>query len=234
MFRNLASRTLLCGALAFSGLLAAWQPAEAGPIRVRFTPPFGTPFPDLEWSGYADIADGNCTAVGTVSNLTAPCAGEFSFLSVTLTLSSISTPALTETLTLNSAATIFNVQRSGLTPTDFQGASAAPFDPVQSSILAAIYGGDQAYFSLVLAGGTNVQLYWFMNDPGPFFQSPATYIACGKPGINHVGNNVCGQGSYPAVVSFEAIPVPEPSTFALFGVSLAAMGWVARRRSQPS
>lgn len=233
MFRNLASRTLLCTALAFSGLFVTWQPAEAGPIRIRFTPPFGTPFPDLEWSGYADVDDGNCTALGTVSNLIAPCAGEFSFLSVTLTLSSISTPSITETLNL-SGATLMSVQRSGLTPADFQGATATPFDPVQSSILPAMYGGDDAYFSLVLAGGSNVQLYWFMNDPGTFFQAPATYIACGKAGENIVGHNVCGQGSFAARVSFEAVPVPEPSTYALFGVGLAALGWVSRRRSRQS
>jgi hypothetical protein len=230
MFRSKLSKFLFCGALAATTVLAGMPTtAEAGPVRVRFTPPFGDPFPDLEWSGFVDISDGSCTATGTVSNFVAPCAGEFTFLNATLTLSSISTPALTETLNLT-GATIISVQRTGLTPAEFQGASSTPFNPVLSTIAPAVYGSGNAYFSLVLAGGTDIQLYWFKNDPGTFFQSPTTYPACGKTGVNIVGSNECGQGSNAAIVTFA--PVPEPSTYAMLVAGLLTLGFAARRRTR--
>jgi hypothetical protein len=149
--------------------------------------------------------------------------------SATLTLSSISTPALTETLNLT-GATIISVQRTGLTPAEFQGASSTPFNPVLSTIAPAVYGSGNAYFSLVLAGGTDIQLYWFKNDPGTFFQSPTTYPACGKTGVNIVGSNECGQGSNAAIVTFA--PVPEPSTYAMLVAGLLTLGFAARRRTR--
>lgn len=227
MVRKLASRFVLCGAVAVSGLLGAAPAAVAGPVRVIFTPPFGAPFPDLEWSGSAIIDDGACTATGSVSNFVAPCAGQFTFTSAKLKLSSIANPGISETLAVT-GSTIIGVQRSGLTPADFQGASATPFNPVQSSIAAAVFGSGQAYFSLVLVGGTDVQLYWFKDNPGTFYSNPATYLACGKPGINLVGDNLCGQSTNTATAVFA--PVPEPSSYAMLAAGLGAVAWVARRR----
>lgn len=227
MIRKLASRLLLGSAIAASGLLGAVQAAHAAPVRVVFTPPFGAPFPDLEWSGSAVISDGSCTAVGSVSNFVAPCAGEFTFSSAKLKLSSIASPGVSETLSL-SGATVIGVQRSGLTPAEFQGASATPFNPVQSSIAPAVFGSSNAYFSLVLVGGADVQLYWFRDDPGSFYSNPATYLACGKPGINVVGDNLCGQSTNTAIATFA--PVPEPSSYAMLAAGLGTVVWFARRR----
>ena len=227
MVRKLASKLLFAGAVAASALLAGLQPAHAGPVRVNFTPPFGDPFPDLEWSGTAVIGDGTCTATGSVSNFVAPCAGSFSFLSAKLKLSSIANPAVAQTLDLT-GSTVISVQRSGLTPAEFQGASATPFNPVKSSIAPAAYNGNGAYFSLVLVGGTDVQLYWFRDDPGTFFANSATYLACGRPGINVVGSNLCGQSTNTAVATFA--PVPEPSSYAMIVAGLGAVGWIVRRR----
>lgn len=232
MIRNLLSKSLLCGALAvFTVLTVVPQQAEAGPVRVRFTPPFGNPFPDLEWSGFADVEDGTCTATGNVSNFGVPCGGQFTFSNATLTLSSTTFPAIKETFNL-SGANIFSVQRTGLNPEDFQGAQASPFNPVLSTIAPAQYLGAPAYFSLVFAGGSNIQLYWFKNDPGTFSQNPQTYFDCGKFGTNVVGSNLCGQGSNAAVVTYA--PVPEPSTYALLLAGLGAVGFVARRRARRS
>lgn len=232
MIRNLLSKSLLCGALAiFTVLTVVPQQAEAGPVRVRFTPPFGNPFPDLEWSGFADVDDGTCTATGSVSNFGVPCSGQFTFATATLTLSSIATPAISETFNLT-GATIFSVQRTGLLPEDFQGAQASPFNPVLSTIAPAQYLGSPAYFSLVFAGGSDIQLLWFKDNPGTFGQNPQTYLDCGNFGTNVVGSNLCGQGSNAAVVTFA--PVPEPSTYALLAAGLGAVGFVARRRARRS
>ncbi|MBN8507136.1 MAG: PEP-CTERM sorting domain-containing protein [Burkholderiales bacterium] len=227
MVPRLASRFLFCGAVAVSGLLGAVAAAQAAPVRVVFTPPFGEPFPDLEWSGSAIISDGSCTATGSVSNFVAPCAGEFTFTSAKLKLSSIANPGISETLALT-GSTVIGVQRSGLTPAEFQGTSATPFNPVQSSIGSAAFGSSQAYFSLVLVGGTDVQLYWFKDNPGTFYSNPTTYLACGKPGINPVGDNLCGQSTNTAVATFA--PVPEPASYAMLAAGLGVVAWFARRR----
>jgi hypothetical protein len=197
---------------------------------VRFTPPFGNPFPDLDWGGVVDIADGACTDVGVVSNLAGNCANEFSFLSGTLTLTTLSNMAISESIALDPGSSqVQFVQRTGLEPADFQGAYATPFAAVQGSIAAAKYGGQGAWFSLVLLGGTNVQLYWFDKNPGSYFDVPKLYAACGKSGDNVVGDYRCGTSSNTAVAIFQ--PVPEPSTYALLAAGLGAIGFVARRRA---
>jgi hypothetical protein len=232
MFRNLLSKSLLCGALAvFTVLTVVPQQAEAGPVRLRFTPPFGNPFPDLDWGGVVDIADGTCTATGSVSNLIGPCAGQFSFLNATLTLTDLGNPLSTESITLNpTSAQVISVQRTGLAVADFQGAISTPFDPVQGSISAAFNGSVGGWFSLVLVGGKDVQLYWFDQDPGSYFSNPALYAACGKPGDNVVGFYRCGSSSNTAIAVFQ--PVPEPSTYALLAAGLGAIAFVARRRAR--
>jgi hypothetical protein len=233
MIRNLLSKSVLCGALAvFTVLTVVPQQAEAGPVRVRFTPPFGNPFPDLDWGGVVDIGDGTCTDTGTVSNLIGTCAGEFSFLSATLTLKSLTTPS-TESISLDiSSAQVLSVQRTGLTDVDFQGAISTPFAPVQGSIPAAKYSGtgQGGWFSLVLIGGKDVQLYWFDQNPGSYFANPKLYAACGKAGDNVVGDYRCGSSSNTAIAIFQ--PVPEPSTYALLAAGLGAVGFVARRRAR--
>lgn len=234
MFRNLASKTLLCGTLAvFTVLTVLPQQAEAGPVRVRFTPPFGAPFPDLDWGGVVDIGDGACTDVGTVSNLVGNCASEFSFLSGTLTLTSLSNPAIQESLALDpTSSQVLSVQRTGLTPDEFQGAAATPFAPVKGTIDAAKVDGEGAWFSLVLLGGDNVQLYWFNRNPGSYFESASLYAACGKAGDNTVNqfDIRCGTSSNTAIAIFQ--PVPEPSTYAMLAAGLAAVGFAARRRAR--
>jgi len=233
MFRNLLSKSLLCGTLAvFTVLTVVPQQAEAGPVRVRFTPLFGTPFDNLDWGGVVDIGDGACTAEGNVSNLAGPCANEFSFLSGTLTLTDMVSSATESIALVPSSSQVLQVTRTGLLPSEFDGASSTPFAPVQGTIDAAKYGGEGAWFSLVLLGGTDVQLYWFDKNPGSYFQFPSLYAACGKPGDNAVNGLRCGTSSNTAIAIFQ--PVPEPSTYALLAAGLVAVGFVARRRARRS
>ena len=233
MLKNKLSRSLLGGSMATCALLAGMPAAEAGPVRVRFTPPFDAPFPDLDWGGVVDISDGTCTDTGFVSNLAGPCANQFSFLSATLELTSLSNPAETESISLDIASSqVQFVQRTGLEPADFQGAAATAFAPVQGSIAASKYSGsgEGGWFSLILLGGTNVQLYWFDKNPGSYFDSPALYAACGTSGDNAVGDFRCGTSSNVATAIFQ--PVPEPATYAMLLGGLGALGFMARRRSR--
>lgn len=235
MFRNLLSKSLLCASLAvFTVLTILPQQAEAGPVRVRFTPIFGAPFDNLDWGGVVDILDGTCTDTGMmVSNLVSPCNGQFTFLSATLTLTDWDNPLNTESIPLDtSSSQIQFVQRTGLTPETFQGAYATPFAPVQGTIAKAKVDGEGAWFSLFLQGGDNVQLYWFNKNPGSYFDSPALYAACGKSGDNVVAefDIRCGTSSNTAIAIFQ--PVPEPSTYALLAAGLGAIGFVARRRAR--
>jgi hypothetical protein len=234
MLKSLLSRSVLGGALASCVLLAGMPTAEAGPVRVRFTPPFGAPFPDLDWGGVVDIDDGGCTELGTVFNTIGGCAGNFSFTSATLTLKSLSSPS-TQSIALNpSSSQVQFVQRNGLTPETFAGVFATPFAPVQGSIPATKYDGtgDGGWFSLYLLGGNNVQLYWFDRNPGSYFDNPGLYAACGKSGDNLVAQYDirCGTSTTTALAVFQ--PVPEPSTYAMLAAGLGAVGFVARRRAR--
>ena len=230
MLISKATKCVLGGTLAACVLVAGMQPAEAA-IRFKYTPPFGTPFNDLEWEGEATIQDGACTALGNVSNFGSACGGQLSFEDVTLTLSSLGNyPGVSQTLGL-SGAMVINIQRTGLTAPEFQGVSGTPFAPVQfAGVPSAEYNGAPAWFSFVMLGGADVQLYWFKNNPGSYFQNPDVYTACSKVGVNMIGGNVCGQSSNTAVGVF--LPVPEPSTYAMLFAGLGALGFVARRRKR--
>ena len=89
-------------------------------------------------------------------------------------------PSQTVNLT---GADVISIQRSGLTPADFQGVTGTPFNPVQfPGVVAAEYEDSPAWFSLVMIGGKNVQLYWFKNDPGAYSSSNQAYKLCTGPG----------------------------------------------------
>ncbi|NWG73711.1 MAG: hypothetical protein HXY24_03745 [Rubrivivax sp.] len=179
---SLISKTLVCGAVAVAATVAAVPDAEAGAVRVRFTPPYGLPFPDLEWSGEAVIDDGGCTEVGTVFNFFGGCQGNFVVKEATLTFESATNPsAPKQTITFGEGefGEIIYVQRTQtgdiILPDDWQSVVSSPFRPKQGAIDQTKYNDEQAYFSLIFVGGY-AQLFWFAEDPGwPAVMNPLRF-----------------------------------------------------------
>ena len=237
-------KTFLCGALAVVGLLAGIQSAEAGPVKVRFTPPYGAPFDvgsdKLEWSGEAVVNDGTCNLIGDITNLPGSCNRQLSFSSATLWLSNTAAPA-SHLQTINFTGPqlfgeVFSMNRSDTVSAN--SVISTPFSPVQGSIAETMYMGNQAYFSLVFVG-TYAQLIWFKNDPGNFLDSKysvATYLGCyfGGSGENSVLGNTCGTSSWAdgQGATLKITPVPEPSTYAMMFAGLGVLALFARRRNR--
>ncbi|MBX3642239.1 MAG: PEP-CTERM sorting domain-containing protein [Rubrivivax sp.] len=206
MIKASATRLLLCGVLAVAGGLASLQPADAAPARVRFTPPYGTPFPNLEWFGEAVIDDGSCAASGTISNLVGGCAGQFSITSATVYFADVSAPTVPLGHIDFNGGQVVQVERNSPAPTDWTSVFSTPFNPQLGMIEQTKYDPDgagglpaqQAYFSLIFVGDY-AQLYWFQKDPGdplldplafPYvnFASAPYYVLCAQEGDNAVGN----------------------------------------------
>lgn len=252
MSHTKVAKAFLSGALAIFALVGALPVAEAAPVKVRFTPPYGAPFPNLEWFGEAVIDDGACTNSGTVLNFAGPCAGEFSFTSATVYLADVSAPTVALQTINFTGGQVAVVERSSPAPADWTKVYSSPFTPVKGTIAQTLYDppgatpADNAYFSLIFVGGY-AQLYWFQKDPGealvnplafPYVQFPnvLTYAGCylAGPGDNQVGHNRCGLSSNleGAGAILKITPVPEPSTYAMMFAGLAALAFLGRRRAR--
>lgn len=257
MFKKLTSRVLLCGLLAASGMLAAVQTADAAPARVRFTPPYGTPFPNLEWFGEAVVSDGSCVDSGVLWNFTSPCAGQFSFTSATVYLADVSAPTVALQTINFTGAQVIRVDRDSPAPDDWTAIYSSPFNPVKGTISQTLYDppgatpADNAYFSLIFVGGY-AQLYWFQKKPDDPLLDPLhfpyvsglnavlNYGGCylAGPGDNNLRFNRCGLSSNlegnANGAKLAITVVPEPESYALALASLATLGVVgffSRRRS---
>lgn len=245
MIRKLASKLLLSGVVATFAALTIAPSADAATARLRFTPPYGDPFPQLEWFGEAVIDDGGCTAVGSVFNFT-DCGGSFKFLSASVSFSNVANPSVAlQTLTFTpSSAQVAFVERTSTDPNDWTKVYSSPFAPLQGSISETLYNGSQAYFSLIFVGN-HAQLYWFQNNPGaatydpfqfPYVQMPqaVAYLGCYRTGDNVFFRNHCGisQGGEDGAAGarLTITVVPEPSAYLMALGAFGVLGFVARRR----
>ena len=125
---------------------------------------------------------------------------------------------LTTLQTLNLVPTVFVNGMSFVTTegmTDLTEVFTGFFKPVKGSIPEAEFGGNDYFFHLILNGDEASLVYTSTGaaSPGCALFSPPL-------------SRTCGISQTPAHIVFA--PVPEPSTYALFGVGLAAL-WSLRR-----
>ena len=213
------------GATIFvAATLGAVTSSEAAVYSGRWDPAFGGIFPDLGWKGSAHFnVPAACLGLtGSFSNLTSPCGGgAMQVLDAKLEFYNKTTDSLglTTLQTLNLVPTVFVNGMSFVTTgsvTDLTEVFTGFFEPVKGSISEAKFGGNDYFFHLILNGDEASLVYTLTEFASPgcaLFSSPLS--------------PKCGISQTPAHIVF-APAVPEPSTYALFGVGLAAL-WSLRR-----
>ena len=194
MSAHFSSRKLISGLLVAAGLLAVAQTSVAATARLKWTPPYGTPFDNLEWFGEAEVSDGGCTKTGFVVNALPPflngCSNKFSFLSASLSFTQkplvaplpgedpvFPGPVTTVNLAPSQFGKVGAVERTSTNPDDWDKVYSGAFRAVQANIDQTLYDpdgdgeGTQAWFSLIFVGSF-AQMIWFEKDPGvPVFNS---------------------------------------------------------------
>lgn len=203
MAAHLSSKTLISGLLVAVGLFAAAQTSVAATARLKWTPPYGDPFPNLEWFGEAEVTDSNCPHNGSILGANVDlnfgggaCANQFSFTKASLGFADVSAPSTT-LWSIDFAPAEFGkvaaVERTSTNPDDWTAVYSGAFRAVQADIPQSLYFGPdgnrvgaQAWFSLVFVGSF-AQLIWFEKDPGvpifnasgiPFYDSSLQYAGC--------------------------------------------------------
>jgi PEP-CTERM motif len=216
--------------LVGTGLMAGVSTAEAQ-LRVgtaKYRPPYGDPFPGLDFFGEVKVTDGGCSFTGLLSN-NLFCGGSMSIVSAQLNFGGIppninDTPVALQTINYSSGqfGQVLAIDRtnltswSGVTSTAFRAVQGTvdPFPADPPSIPAGSptgtqYLGNQAWFSLVL-NGTNAQVIWFENDPGePIFSGndplSGQYALCffAGPGETSITDPLTGKTNVCGVSEFD-------------------------------
>jgi hypothetical protein len=207
MSAHFPSRTLISGLLVAAGFFAVAQTSVAATARLKWTPPYGEPFDNLEWFGEAEVTDNNCPATGSILGANVDlnfgggaCANQFSFVKASLGFADVSAPGTTlwsidfGTPTTPTFGKVAAVERTSTNPDDWTKVYSGAFRAVQADIPQSLYFGPagnwavgtQAWFSLVFVGSF-AQLIWFEKDPGvpifnesgiPFYDSSLQYAGC--------------------------------------------------------
>lgn len=216
----------LSAALIVAAALLGALPASAAVYSGHWDPGFAGIFPQLGWKGSATfILPDACVGMsGSFANAASPCGGGgMQVQNAKLQFYNSATDPLglniLQTMDLGS-----NVHVNGMSfvtlagATQLTGVDTGFFDPAKGGVPVAKFNGNDYYFDLILHDNL-AALYYTKNAN----DSPG----CGTPAFGAVDPSLCGFSATPATIVFTAA-IPEPSTYALLLVGLAALGSMRR------
>jgi hypothetical protein len=217
-------RQTISAAFAALALGLAAGGAEAAVYSGRWDPNFGGLFPNLGWKGSATfvLPDACVGMTGSFANSSPVCGGGgMQVTNAQVDLYDIANPSvILQVLNVGNAPFV-----NGMTiatsegVTSLLGADTGFFHGVLGAIPEAEYNGHDYYFHLILH-----------NDQAALFYTldAAETPGCATTAFGPVDPTLCGFSATSAHVVFTPA-IPEPTTWAMFGVGLAAL-WSQRRR----
>jgi hypothetical protein len=222
-------RTALFPALlsltALLGLCAA--PAQAAIYSGRWDPAFGSLFPNLGWKGSATfiVPDACLGMTGSFANAAPGCGGGgMQVLDASLSFyDSLADPTgshVLQVLTPGNAPVVVGMTlASSGGVTSLLGADTGYFLGVPGNIPQAEFNGHDYYFHLILHGDQAALFYTLNANDTP---------GCASDAFGPPDPTKCGYSATPAHIVFTQA-IPEPSTYALFGLGLGALLTLRRR-----
>jgi hypothetical protein len=219
------ARQAIAAGLAALTLGFAAGSAQAAVYSGRWDPAFGGIFPDLGWKGSATfILPDSCLGMtGSFANAAAGCGGgamqvtnaQIEFYNHTTDPAGLT---VLQTLNAGNAPTVngMTIASSGGV-TSLLGVDTGFFQGALGAISVAEYNGNDYYFYLIMHG-----------DQAALFYTRDASVSggCGTGPFGEDPSN-CGFSKTAAHITFTPA-IPEPTTWAMFGIGLAML-WSMRR-----
>ena len=216
-------------ALAVAALTVGAGSARAAVYSGTWDPAFGGIFTDLGWKGSATfiVPDACLGLSGSFANSSLGCGGDgMQVLDARIDFYDRTTDPtglhVLETLKVGDAPIVNGMTFATLAGvTSLLGADTGFFEGMKGSIPEAEFNGHDYYFHLILHGDQAALFYTLNANDSP---------GCATPAFGLPDPSKCGFSATPAHIVFTAA-IPEPTTWALFGIGLAAL-WSLRRRAK--
>ncbi len=225
--------SLASGLIAAAAWLGAATPAHAVVYVGNWDPAFGGIFPNLGWKGTATFSlPAACDGLtGLYFNASPGCGGgAMQILSASVSFYNLANPTSTlQTLNFTSPGAV--ISASVATPislafipgsTLLTGLTSDFSTGVLGTIAESQFSGNSYRFYLRFSGTTSVLAY---------SNSDASLANCT---FTFANREICGLSATSPEVTFRPLTaaIPEPETYALMLLGLAAVGFVALRRKQ--